>query len=396
MNGPLGIDLPPSSSATEPAFGGCGVPYIDFSMKKLLLLLIIAALGGGGLYAYKREWFGGMPKKPVTSMQEAIVAAAEVRDIEFSIQVSGDVRPATQLDVKPEVGGRLKKIHVLPGSKVKAGMLLVEIDDRDILSERESALTEIEGAQLAVDKMVRNHARAKDLHEQKLISQEAFDNLTSELAIARNSLAKAERRKQLVEDKLSKTKVIAPGDGTVLTVPIVEGQVVISAASVNSGTTLMTIADLSRLVVETHVNQVDVAKLLLKQEVSLSAESIRDENLNAVITFIAPVATVKNAVKGFSVEAVIETASERLRPGMTVQMTVPIANAEDVIAVPVGAVFKGEGNSRVVYVRDGDRTERRSVKIGVTNTEHAQILQGLKEGEQILLNEPARGEKRRS
>ena len=365
-------------------------------MKKLLLLLIIAALGGGGLYAYKREWFGGMPKKPVTSMQEAIVAAAEVRDIEFSIQVSGDVRPATQLDVKPEVGGRLKKIHVLPGSKVKAGMLLVEIDDRDILSERESALTEIEGAQLAVDKMVRNHARAKDLHEQKLISQEAFDNLTSELAIARNSLAKAERRKQLVEDKLSKTKVIAPGDGTVLTVPIVEGQVVISAASVNSGTTLMTIADLSRLVVETHVNQVDVAKLLLKQEVSLSAESIRDENLNAVITFIAPVATVKNAVKGFSVEAVIETASERLRPGMTVQMTVPIANAEDVIAVPVGAVFKGEGNSRVVYVRDGDRTERRSVKIGVTNTEHAQILQGLKEGEQILLNEPARGEKRRS
>jgi RND family efflux transporter MFP subunit len=396
MNGPLGIDLPLSSSATVPSFGGCGVPYIHFLMKKLLLLLIIAALGGGGLYAYKREWFGGMPKKPVTSMHDAIVAAAEVRDIEFSIQVSGDVRPATQLDVKPEVGGRLKKIHVLPGSKVKAGMLLVEIDDRDILSERESSLTEIEGAQLAVDKMVRNHARAKDLHEQKLISQEAFDNLTSELAIARNSLAKAERRKQLVEDKLSKTKVIAPGDGTVLTVPIVEGQVVISAASVNSGTTLMTIADLSRLVVETHVNQVDVAKLLLKQEVSLSAESIRDETLNAIITFIAPVATVKNAVKGFSVEAVIETASERLRPGMTVQMTVPIANAESVIAVPVGAVFKGEGNSRVVYVRDGDRTERRSVKIGVTNTEHAQILQGLKEGEQILLNEPARGEKRRS
>ena len=365
-------------------------------MKKLLLLLIIAALGGGGLYAYKREWFGAPPKTPGQLGPSAPLASAEVRDIEFSIQVSGDVQPATQLDVKPEVGGRLKKLHVLPGAKVKAGMLLVEIDDRDILSELQSAVTEIEGAQLSVDKMVRNQARAKDLFVQKLISQEAFDNLTSELAIARNSLLKAERRKQLVEDKLSKTKVIAPGDGTVLTVPVVEGQVVISAASVNSGTTLMTIANLSKLIVDTHVNQVDVAKLLLKQEVQLSAESIRDESLRAVITFIAPVATVKNAVKGFTVQAVIETPSERLRPGMTVQMTVPVANAESVIAVPVAAVFKGEGNSRVVYVRDGDRTERRSVKIGVTNTEHAQILQGLKEGEQILLTEPERGQKRRS
>src|SRR5687768_12911813 len=172
--------------------------------------------------------------------------------------------------------------------------------------------------------MVRNHERAKDLHLQKLISQEAFDNLESELAVARNSLAKAERRKQLVEDKLSKTKVIAPGDGTVLTVPVVEGQVVISAASVNSGTTLMTIANLSKLIVETHVNQVDVAKLMLKQQVSLTAESIRDENLDAVISFVAPVATVKNAVKGFTVRAIIDKPTARLRPGMTVQMTVPI------------------------------------------------------------------------
>jgi RND family efflux transporter MFP subunit len=366
-------------------------------MKKLLLLLIIAGAGAGGLYAVRPQWFGAVEKPPVGAPVAAPTVPAELRDIEYSIQISGDVQPATQLDVKPEVGGRLKKIHVLPGEEVKAGMLLVEIDDRDILSELDSAKTEIEGAQLAVDRSRKNYERARDLFEQKLISQEAFDNLGSEFALAQNSLAKSERRKQLVEDKLSKTKVIAPGDGTVLTVPVVEGQVVISAASVNSGTILMTIANLSKLIVQTHVNQVDVAKLMLKQEVALSAESIKDEAIDAVITFIAPVATVKNAVKGFAVEAVIEKPSPRLRPGMTVQMTVPIANAEGVLAVPVGAVFKGEGNSRVVYVRDGDKTERRRVKIGVTNTEHAQILQGVKEGEQILLSEPERGaQKRRS
>ena len=79
---------------------------------------------------------------------------------------------------------------------------------------------------------------------------------------------------------------------------------------------------------------------------------------------------------------------------MTVQMTIPIARAADAVAVPVSAVFKGSGNSRVVYVRKGMKTERRPVKIGVSNTEHAQILQGLQLGEEILLTEPERIAKR--
>ena len=83
-----------------------------------------------------------------------------------------------------------------------------------------------------------------------------------------------------------------------------------------------------------------------------------------------------------------------MRPGMTVQMTIPIAHAGDAVSVPISAVFKGSGNSRVVYVRKGDKTERRAVKVGVSNTEHAQILQGVQLGEEILLNEPERAQKR--
>jgi RND family efflux transporter MFP subunit len=367
-------------------------------MKKFLTILILLTLGGGGWYAYSQKWFGwGAPQK-VDGAMSGPTATAEIRDIEYSVQVSGDVQPFTQLDVKAEVGGRIKKIHVLPGATVQMGEVLVEIDDRDIMSELQSAVTEIEGATLTVTKMARNYARAEDLFKQKLISQEAYDNLGSELAIARNTLTKAERKKQLVDDKLSKTKVMAPGNGTVLTIPagVVPGSVVIPAASVNSGTILMNIANLSTLLVETHVNQVDVAKLTLKQDVSLTAESVRDEEMGAIIAFIAPVATVKNGVKGFTVQAIIEKPSQRLRPGMSVQLTIPVARAQDVVAVPVGAVFRGDGNSRVVYVRNGDKTERRVVKIGVSNTDFAQIVKGLQEGEQILLSEPARGARKRS
>ena len=363
-------------------------------MKKLLTIAVIAALAGGGWFAKTRGWFGFSKQEQIADSGDAPTAVVEKKDIDFSIQVSGDVMPDTQLDVKAEVGGRIKALHVVPGQTVKAGEVLVEIDDTDILNSQATAKTEIDGATLAVTKSERNYERAKDLFESKLISQEAFDNLSSELDIARNTLLKSERQMQVVRDQLSKTKVLAPGDGTVLTVPVVEGQVAIAAASVNSGTTLMSIANLSKLIVETHVNQVDVSKLALKQQVKLLAESIKDEEMQANIIFIAPIATIRNGIKGFTVRAAIMQATARMRPGMTVQMTIPIARAADAVAVPVSAVFKGSGNSRVVYVRKGLKTEKRPVKIGVSNTENAQILQGLQLGEEILLTEPERAQKR--
>lgn len=360
-------------------------------MNKLLSIAIVAALVGGGWLAKK----GGLFQKSVDTTQEDVpTALAEKKDIDFSIQVSGDVLPDSQLDVKTEVGGRIKAVHVEPGDVVKAGELLVEIDDTDILTELDSAKTEIDGATLSVTKSERNFERAKDLFDGKLISQEAFDNLGSELDIARNTLTKAEKKMQLVHDKLSKTKVLAPTEGTVLTVPVVEGQVAIAAASVNSGTPLMSIANLSKLMVETHVNQVDVSKLAIRQEVKLLAEALKDEEMLAEIIFIAPVATIRNGIKGFTVRAAIQQVTARMRPGMTVQMTIPVAHVGDAVAVPISAVFKGTGNSRVVYVRNGTKTEKRPVKVGVSNTEHAQILKGVNVGDEILLNEPERAQKR--
>lgn len=360
-------------------------------MQKTFLTLAVCAVIGGGVYYGKDKLFS---HKSELEMPDKFVARAEKRDIDFSVEVSGDVMPATQLDVKAEVGGKVKKLHVLPGQTVKKGDLLAEIDETVLLTDKDSALTEIEGAKLAMEKAKKNFERSKELYEQKLVSHEAFDNTTAEFDIASNDLIKAQKKLQQVEDQLRFAKVVAPTTGTVLTVPVVEGQVIIAAASVNSGTTLMTVADLRKLLVQTHINQVDVARLELSQPVKLRAESLKDVEMEASISFIAPVATVTNNVKGFDVQALIDKPSTRLRPGMTVNMTVPISHADDALAVPISAVFRGEGNKKIVYVRKGDTTEKREVKVGVSNIEHAQILQGVSEGEQILLVEPDKAQKR--
>ena len=355
-------------------------------MKRIISILLLILAAAGGWYGYTHRTAGG--EKEVFA--EKFLARAEKRDIASSVEVSGDVTPAFQLDVKPEVGGKLKVLHVEPGDTVKEGDVLVEIDDTDLMSEKESALTEIEGAKLEMEKTGKNYERAKELYEQKLISREVYDNLSSEYALGENSLLKTQRKLQLVEDRLRKTKVLAPMDGTVLTAPVIEGQVVIAAASVNSGTTLMTIANLTKLLVETHINQVDVARIEPNQTVKLHVESLKDAEMDAKISFIAPVATIKNSVKGFQVQALIEKPNARLRPGMTVNISIPIASATDVVSVPISAVFRAEGNKKVIYVRNGETTERREVKIGVTSTDFVQVINGVSDGEEILLVEPGR------
>jgi RND family efflux transporter MFP subunit len=363
-------------------------------MKRTVIInlaILLACAGAAWLF---------LALKPLSSDRESadsgkpFVATAESRDIEFSITVSGDVTPATQLEVKSEVGGKLIEIHVQPGQTVRKGDRLADIDDRDLLTEKASATTEIEGAQLQVDKTRKNFERSAELHEAKLISREVYDNLASDLALAENSLLKSERRLQVVEDKLRKTRLFAPTDGTVLSVDVLEGQVVIPAASVNSGTTMMTIADLSSLLVDTHVNQVDVTKIRIDQHVNLTGETVKDADVTAQISFIAPVATVKNNVKGFAVKAVIENPDPRLRPGMTVLMNVPVAHASHAVSVPISAVFR-DGSKNVVYVVNGGSTEARPVDVGVSNLEYTEIRSGLEVGETILLVQPG-GKRSRS
>ncbi len=355
-------------------------------MKKLFpAILIVAALAGGGWWLVKTGRIGQPPQE---EFPERMLTKAEKRDIDFSVEVAGDVAPSFQLDIKSEVSGKVKAVHVEPGDTVKSGDLLAEIDDRDLLTEKQSVLSEIDGAKLEMEKDKRNYERSKELFEAKLVSREQFDNLTSEFDIAQNNLIRAGRKLEITEEKLRKTKVISPIDGTVLTLPVIEGQVVIAAASVNSGTTLMTVANLEKLLVQTHVNQVDVARLKVDQPVKLKVDSLKDVVMTGKINFIAPVATVKGSVKGFDIEATIENPSARLRPGMTVNLNIPIAKADSAVSVPVSAIFRGDGNKKVVYVRKGEGTERREVKIGVTNFDFAEIKDGVIEGETVLLIEP--------
>jgi RND family efflux transporter MFP subunit len=348
-------------------------------------VVVLAAVGGGSWLIFA----GGKPSAD-EAFPPGSLTKAERRDLESKLLLSGEVKPASLVEVKSEVGGKVKDILVSVNSKVKKGDVLAIIDDRDLLTEKQSAQTAVDGAKLEVDKNRGNYERAKALYDEKLISKEVYANLEADLRISENQLERSNSSLQSVEDRLVKTRIIAPSDGIVLDIAVNEGQVVSAAASVNSGTTLMTFADLGRLLIETNVNQMDVNKLHAGQQVAVNMQGDDANVVAARIEFVAPLATVVDNIKGFKVQALIESANTKLKPGMSVSMTVPVANAKHAVSVPISAVFTRD-NDRVVFVRKGGVTERRKVHVGLTTMSHAEITSGLNEGEEILLVEPKGG-----
>ena len=354
-------------------------------MAKYLVTLLLLLAG----LAY---WMGWVPwPQPVKTDKVPPTVMAKLMDIAPALPLSGEVAPAFQVDVKPEIGGKIKKIHVIAGQNVRKGELLVTIDDTDLLNERASAEAEIAGTRLRVEKILGNFSRAKQLFSQKLLSREEYANLEADYQIAENELAKSLFRRQTVDDRLAKTRVVSPADGTILDVPVNEGQVVVGAASVNSGTNLMGFADLSRLLINAHVNQLDAGKLSVGQLMMVHSPDSSDQDYQARIEFIAPLATVKNNIKGFEVRGVIEGNRESMRPGVSVSITVPIGKAEGVVSLPVTAIFERDGKM-VVYVLKGKENECRNVVVGLMDSSRVEIKSGVGEGEEVLMVAPPESE----
>lgn len=361
-------------------------------MKTLITwIVVLAILGAGGYYGYE---YLGQREDLFAVEKKAEVRTAEVkrRDIEQTIESAGDINPINQVEVRPEVSARIKKLHVRAGQRVEKGQLLVELDDKDLLADKAEAETEIEGRAILKEKAQRNFARAKLLFQRKLISREEFENIRSDADKAANDYEIALRKLETVKEKLRKTLVSSPMNGVVLDLPVTEGQVVVSAASVNSGTLLMDIADLSQMFIAAHINQVDVTKIKLGHPAEVSINSIEDLTMEGKVSFIAPVAKVKRNVKGFTVEVEVVDLDPRVRPGMTADMIFEVDSADGALTLPLSAIFTDDENTKVVYVSEkgGKEPKAQPVEVGISNYNFAEIKTGLKEGQRVLLSRPTK------
>lgn len=201
-------------------------------MKTIIIFLLMAASGVGAYFFWTRPQ---VPAENSGTVQRTMTAEVRVRDIRFEVTVAGEITPAEQVSVRPEINGRIASLPVDIGDQVTKGAVLFTLDDKELQNERSSSVTGIDRAQLELDQADRAFKRNQRLFKESLISLEILDSSRTEFDLAKNALERSQKALLNIEEKLSKTQVKAPFDCTVLLRPVSVGQAVSGSAGVGGG-----------------------------------------------------------------------------------------------------------------------------------------------------------------
>lgn len=371
---------------------------------KILTFLVVIGLLVGGAYFLRHTFIS-------SSMEETApleTRAIKQGDITQMITCVGEIEPVQFTDVKSEISGRVVKVAVDSGYKVKKGDVMLELDRKELDSQHEEAEHTIETANLRLRKAQLVYDSKKALRGKNFIPEMEFQEAEIELGLAQNDLKIQQARLRTLEEKLAKTTIMAPHNGVVLNNIVREGMVITGATSFSEGTIMMQVAELSDLEIETYVNEIDVEKLHDGMPVKITLESLPGVKLDGKIVFVSPSASPKDrlrqnpmqrgssrdmqtqdSVKVFPIKVSFKTEDARVRPGMTANVQVELANSKATLLADLATVFYEDGGVKVAYAKKSDGTwERRQVEVGLSDQFSIEIKGGAKVGEELATRRP--------
>lgn len=320
-----------------------------------------------------------------------LTARAERRDIEAAVVASGFVRPVTSSEIKAEVSGKVLRIAVADGQAVRRGDLLATLDPTLAGADREEAARNLQLQRLNLEKLARERARAEALRAREFVSAREAEDAVTAHEVAKLQLEVAQARLDKAEENLRRTELRAPHDGVVSDIGVLEGQIVVSAQSINSGTPVMKVSGVDSLRVDVNLNEFDATRVEVGREASLTFDSLPGVRRSGKVAFLASfgVSDAKDKdVRVFPCQIAFE-AGEGVRPGISANARIRLAAAKGAVAIPVSAVFV-EDAARYAYVRSADGAwERRDIDIGLSDSGWTEVTKGIAEGDTVSLVRPA-------
>ncbi len=361
-------------------------------MKNIIILILVLAVGYFGYTSFTENLIESNSNLTKLKNRE-ITHTIGTRDINFSVTVAGEISPAEKVSVRPEVHGKIAELPVDISDQVVAGDLLFRLDDKDLKIEIDTRKKQIDSANLQMEQSKNEFERSKKLFNDGLISEEAFQNIKTRYEVAQISRDRAQNDFDLAEEKLSKTSIRAPFDCTVLSRPVSIGQAVSGTGGQSSGTEVMEIADLKNLIILSHVNQADVSRMGKNQKVKIEIEAVADLVIDGIVERIAPQATIRSGIKGFSTRIKLQNTDESIIPGMTATINIPVANSKDVVATKLASIFteRNEVEQRTetyAYVKKDEKYAKQMVEVGVNDLNFVEVLKGLSQGDEVALEKP--------
>lgn len=337
-------------------------------------------------------------------------------DIRETISASGEIRAKTQINIGTSVAGEIKAIHVVDGQNVKAGELLVTIDQERLRQGEIQAQAALDAArqdaarlEAAMLRAVDSFPRYESLRQQGLMSDEDFrqQKLAKESAVlsyssAKANVAQSDANLKAMRDGLSKATLRAPIAGRVTSLKAEKGETAIPGMSNLPGATLMIISDMSEMQAEIKVNESEVVRTKVGQTAQVTVESLPGKVFQGSVIEVAT-GTEKTGTDAnlYKVKVVLQGHREdldNLRPGMSARAVILTHEVKGVPRVPLQAVLEREGSledaqkqgllaptsRNIVFVFKNGKAEERLVQIGIANTQFFELKEGLVEGDKVL------------
>jgi HlyD family secretion protein len=261
------------------------------------------------------------------------------RNIVVSAEATGVVEPVNVVEVKSKASGQITRMTVETGYDVKAGDLLVQLDTREVESRYRQALSDRDAAKSRYDVSLNNRRRQRELFQQRFITEQEFQTGISDSANAHGAFVRAEAALDIAQQQRDDATVRAPIDGTIITKTVSVGSVITSSTgSMGAGTTLLTMADLSRVRVRAHFNETDIGAVQPGLVAAVTVDAFPDAPFRGIVEKIEPIAVVQQSVTMFPVLIAIDNAERKLKPGMNGEVAVRLDEREGVLAVASDAI----------------------------------------------------------
>ena len=361
-------------------------------MKKLSKVwLVVAVVIIVAIVAWA---LSGSKKEEQISFETAAVAPANIMN---SITATGTIEPVTSVTVGTQVSGIVSKLYVDYNSVVKKGQVIAELDKTNLMSQLNSAKTQLATAQSQLNYQTTNFNRYKTLYQKGLVAADDFDSAKLSYTQDKEQVAAAKEEVQRAQTNLGYATITSPIDGIVLSKSVEEGQTVAASFSTPE---LFTIAqDLTNMQVVADVDEADIGDVKEGERVSFTVDAYPDDTFEGTVKQVRQEATTTNNVVTYEVVISAPNADLKLKPGLTANVTIYTAERKGVLSVQSKAlrftpqketvgkmkIVDQTGNAKnKVWTIEGNSIVAHKVNIGMTDGTNTQILNGISAGVKVV------------
>lgn len=326
-------------------------------------------------------------------------------DVSEAVTATGTIEPVTKVEVGTQVSGIIDKLYADYNSIVTKGQLIAEMDKVTLQSELTSQQATYDGAKAEYEYQEKNYLRNKALHEKQLISDTEFEESTYNYAKAKSAYESSEANLAKAKRNLAYATITSPIDGVVISRAVEEGQTV--AAGFETPTLFTIAADLTQMQVIADVDEADIGGVKEGQRVAFTVDAYPNDTFEGTVTQVRLEATEESNVVTYEVVISAHNPDLKLKPGLTANITIYIAERRNVVNIPVKALRfmpdppdgkapaheempqqKAPENDslKIVWVQENNTWNPRQVKVGMDNGVNIEICEGLNEGETVAVD----------